>query len=529
MYFKDFPEKIRLIFLPTLFVLLSLSALYPLLAWLVFIKLHLFEIDRMIWELVIPILLSAFLYLWLLRPRFHLFRLKRKKSSDTGHAALGFFAIVLLLAPVLMATSYVSKASYDLVRVATPGEIDPGDHQRYYRIDNYVVAAESALAYQDSYTSGKYDHTLNFTLHIVAPFAGSKTNNTPGAIWYGANYRQDVARKASEEVQEHVYRAFTEKTEKDWTALNFHEALYYEVVNDSRDIKNYREAIKEGGYANYADAIVLESRTEPFGRRANGSFKWMFLLFGISLIGLFLFSILPAFSEVRIDNYRQGRVVRDREFEAFAKYFIPRGDHFMVSILIDLNIIVFLVMIACGVSPMSPDGADLVRMGGLVQPSQLNGEYWRIFSAMFMHAGIMHLVYNMFALAVAGTFLEIYLGRGKFLAVYLITGCIAGFASLAYGHFSVTVGASGAIFGMFGVLVGLLLTKSLPREAKPLLWFVVVIYGGLSLVFGLFMPGIDNAAHIGGLIGGILVGLVLHFAGLIKREGAGDAEGGEGD
>ena len=120
----------------------------------------------------------------------------------------------------------------------------------------------------------------------------------------------------------------------------------------------------------------------------------------------------------------------------------------------------------------------------------------------------MHLLANMAGLLFAGVFLEPVLGRSKFLFVYLLTGVLASCASIVWYSATVSVGASGAIFGLYGLMLALLLTKVFPPVLGKAFLVSTLIFIGYNLLMGL-SGGIDNAVHIGGLVSGFVVGLMV--------------------
>jgi membrane associated rhomboid family serine protease len=141
------------------------------------------------------------------------------------------------------------------------------------------------------------------------------------------------------------------------------------------------------------------------------------------------------------------------------------------------------------------------------------GQYWRLFTAMFLHANLIHIGLNAYALWIFGSMLEPEIGRERFLLVYLVTGLAASAASYAFlSPFIVGVGASGAIFGVFGIfLVYNYRRRHTALGAARLRTGLVLLV--INLVFGFSVPGIDWRAHIGGLIAGIVAGFAVDARG----------------
>lgn len=165
--------------------------------------------------------------------------------------------------------------------------------------------------------------------------------------------------------------------------------------------------------------------------------------------------------------------------------------------LIGINLIMFALTQIVNIT----FGNGLLRLGAKVNFLIGLGEYWRLLTSMFLHADVMHLIFNMLALYILGRDIERFFGRTKFLLIYFISGLIG--SSFSYLIVSnVSVGASGAIFGLMGA--NLFLYKINPTVYKRIYGTDFLVLIGINLVLGLIRPNIDMAGHIGGLIGGFV-------------------------
>ncbi|RYY33060.1 MAG: rhomboid family intramembrane serine protease [Sphingobacteriaceae bacterium] len=180
-----------------------------------------------------------------------------------------------------------------------------------------------------------------------------------------------------------------------------------------------------------------------------------------------------------------------------------------MQIIIALNVLMFILMVFCGLGFVTFKGTDLLQWGANFRPAIIAGQYWRLATNVFLHGGLMHLLFNMYGLLFIGIFLEPLLGTGKFAAIYLLTGIMASLASVGWHTDTVSVGASGAIFGMYGVFLALLTTNLFPKGFKKSFLLSTSVFVGFNLLYGL-TGGIDNAAHIGGLLTGIICGYALY-------------------
>lgn len=189
----------------------------------------------------------------------------------------------------------------------------------------------------------------------------------------------------------------------------------------------------------------------------------------------------------------------------FFSIFKPVQGYFITPILININILVFVLMVLSGVSIMMPEGESLLDWGANFRPMTLEGEWWRLLTSCFVHIGILHLLMNLYALLYIGVLLEPLLGRARFISAYLLAGIMASVTSLWWHDLTISAGASGAIFGMYGVFLALLTTNIIDKTTRKPLLTSIAVFVGYNLLYGL-KGGIDNAAHIGGLVSGLLIG-----------------------
>jgi rhomboid protease GluP len=148
----------------------------------------------------------------------------------------------------------------------------------------------------------------------------------------------------------------------------------------------------------------------------------------------------------------------------------------------------------------------VLALGALVPAAVAAGKVWLLLSSMFLHSGFIHLALNMLSLYFLGSFVEQAFGKGRFLALYLSSGLAGGIAYLYFGAFEEpAVGASGAIFGLLGGVLGYSVRRGTFSWQNPLIRQLLILTA-LNLYFGFSVPNISNTAHIGGLIGGAAFG-----------------------
>ena len=196
--------------------------------------------------------------------------------------------------------------------------------------------------------------------------------------------------------------------------------------------------------------------------------------------------------------------------------FIPSRRFLATPLLIDFTLLVFGLMVLSGVSATSPTGRQLVLWGSNVSGLTLHGQPWRLLTSVFVHAGLSHLLLNLFSLWLLGLLVEDRVGPLRLLLVYLACGVGGSLASLWWHESGInSVGASGAIFGLYGLLLALLLGKKLVLDKSDRRAMLGLV---LYLVFSNLLSGlsgnIDNAAHVGGLAMGLFIAGPLALIGL---------------
>lgn len=184
----------------------------------------------------------------------------------------------------------------------------------------------------------------------------------------------------------------------------------------------------------------------------------------------------------------------------------------VTPLLMAANVLVFGAMLLSGAGLWHAQNGVQLAWGANFGPATQDGQWWRLGSAMFLHFGLLHLALNMWALWDGGQWVERMYGHFRFAAIYFVAGLSGNLLSLVVhqGH-AVSGGASGAIFGLYGALLSYLwLERSrIQRGEFRWLFWAAVGFSVASIIFGLLVPGIDNAAHIGGLIGGLLMGILI--------------------
>jgi membrane associated rhomboid family serine protease len=202
-------------------------------------------------------------------------------------------------------------------------------------------------------------------------------------------------------------------------------------------------------------------------------------------------------------------VIEQQDFQFLQAFWTRRA--IVAYSLFAFNIIVFVLMSFAG---GSENEVTLLAFGAKQNLLIDNGEIWRFITPIFIHIGLLHLAFNSYALWIVGPQVEKLYGGPRFLTLYLLTGVAGVAASYGYHPYVLSAGASGAIFGLFGVLLvfSIKYRKTIPAFFSQALGKGILLTVGINLAIGWFIPQVDLAAHVGGFIAGGLLAVAIPFA-----------------
>ena len=477
--------------------------------WLFCLQFSIIDIKEEIWIIWLPLIFPWIpITLWL-RQRF---RILTFKDQDNGRFGFQMIAWLTIAAMLYISQAFLTTATGRLQKLSTINDIEKVEKSRYYKLTNFSIAKDYGGTYTDFRQSGKYNQYLNFDIFFVNPILKDTSERINGIpkYWYGVNFNEEISNKISSEEKEKKYEAFFEECLKKMSTYEFHTLDHFERKPTSDDRQNYLKAVEARTKQTADDSfIVLEPIKKKYEDRNGNKFAWIFGSFGIGLSVLLFALIWPGYSETERKRFLAGKKPKQDDIVDMLNYLVPKGHHFATSIILDLNILIFLLMVFSGVHILSPNGMELLQWGANRRFETTGGEWWRLLTSMFLHGGIMHLFLNITGLVIAAIFVEPLLGRKNYFILYILSGLCGSVASIWWYPNTISVGASGAIFGLYGAILGLLLTNAFPKGGKKGILLMIGIYVGINLLWGL-TGGIDNAAHIGGLLSGALIGIILY-------------------
>lgn len=269
------------------------------------------------------------------------------------------------------------------------------------------------------------------------------------------------------------------------------------ILNIFLDINN----IPENSYKNM-DIVCIDSlKSVPKNKILTSAFEK--IKTNLSTEDIDIDQIIKKTEDVNIKTQKKNKVYED--------IFKPKTP--IITNIIILTCILYFIFILFNTNGVLSVN-NLIKYGANYQPYIKSGEWYRLFSCIFIHASVLHLLLNMYVLKIVGSQVESYMGKSKYIIIFIISGLIGSLFSAIFTK-AVSVGASGAIFGVLGSLLyftyhyRIVLGNSLKHEILPVVLF--------NLLIGLFIPGVDISAHIGGLIGGIFTTMAVGVPGKINK------------
>lgn len=500
-------HKVRIIFLP--FLLLNVITLiaYGIVRLIMDIYLEIPAPKSQYLELWIPAGVCAIILMVFLRKRYRL--LKGWKQND--HFGIFIIALLAMAIPLGISQNYISKISYGLKELSTAADIDTKQRERYYRLERYVPLKDQKYTFIHTYYSGRHSQNFNVNVYIVAPLLKSPINEHNAPLVFFAekfhdSYRGSISNAEKDQsVDDHYRFALAE-----YDRISRKKADYFENPAPSDEREGFIHAIEDHMTHDAAEPpIFLTPNFEPFEQRLSGKVAWLAGTFLAGNIAFLIAILASSFEPRKLKAYLAEKPIKSEDdLDIFRNFFIPKAPHTATTILVYLNLLVFIVGLMMGHDFVNPLGKELLDFGGMRIQEVNKGEYWRILTAMFIHSGIFHLGMNMLVLGFVGSLVEGILKPFRFVIVYLLAGLSGALVSLYWNDASVIVGASGAIFGIIGIVLAFSAMKVFPRGTNPMFLKIFLPYIGINILFGLVSPA-DNAGHLGGLAGGFILGLLL--------------------
>lgn len=492
-------EKLLIVFLPFVLTMVGTVAFYCGIRWLVEIKFNLLNLKDELWNLWFPGIFAWASVMTFMRRRLHVLDFPKEKETRFYYQIVMVLAVVI---PSVVSQMYLEKVAYELIIVRNVSEIENYENEKYFAVQYFDAKNDKSGAFVTSRTTGRNNDKLNFELFFVCPF-----EDTNAGIWYGIDYKKSISNGLGDDQKQSEYRSFISESELAFSNKNLKPVGYFERLRPSDDLDGYLKAVKRKvPIANLDEQIILIPQHESIEARSEGFLKWVFYWFGIGSAILLIMILFRKISKKGLKKYRENQPFEDDTF-FFWEWLTELRKFPGTAFLSGIMSLVFIALVFAGMNVVNPSTSNLFSYGGLSGTAFYEGDYWRIITCIFLHSGVEHLFANLLSLVLAGIFFERTVGAVPFVLLFIFTAICGNFASIFWNEISIGVGASGGVFGLFGLMTAFHFFGE--DESGGI--YIAAIIGGISLICGFIFPGIDNAAHIGGLLSGFVVGCFYGF------------------
>ncbi len=487
-------EKFRAVFLPVLLAAAGLALGLALLNGLLLATRWL-PLDEDVAAIWLPVLLAMVIVALVIEPRIRLLALNEKRNINALYVLVAFAAIA---GPAILVQEYVQARIGAMARIADPSQVAAHPEARYFTISTLCLDVGHAVAHTRVATSGDHDEELNVTVYVAVPFCAAPAD----APWLGTIFATTIDNRLDDKKKDAAYRAFLERSQHALDTTDPHLYRYLERVGFNVDRRGFLKALTDHKIDAAAGAVFLAPHTEPFVRRGDGFLGGAVFAF-LAAAALWALMVFLAPLKPLAERKPEGPGLA-------SALLLPTREAFGLPVLLDINLIVYLVMVLSGIGVFDFEIDDLIAWGASSGALDHGLGVIRLFTAMFVHAGFFHILGNIYGLIIAALFLTPVARNLRLLVCYVVCGLGGSILSASVHPDIVSVGASGAIFGLFGVL----LTMIALRDAKlvkltRIVLINVGIFIGFNVIYDLTTPGIDNFAHIGGFLAGIPCGIML--------------------
>jgi rhomboid protease GluP len=508
--------KFKHIYIPLIVLAARFLAAYSFLNWLLVVRSSLVPAADNVVDYWLPLGVSSILVLMFIHRNLGLLkRDSRGNLQPLYHLA----AIAFLAIPTIVAQGYIRAASGDITRVNDASDIASATPAKFYFTDNICVNFSNSLMDVAASTSRRSGQAT-IKVYIVEPVCpGSVTTTGDGnSVWIGFKARGSfdntfldpatmLRTPLDRTSMETKYRAFVREVDAQVRGENPHSYRFLERVGRNADGEGFAAALRHAGAdRNLSSATILIPHKDAFEDRTGQRLPWVFGSYAIGAIAWLGIVLFCPLDRARFRRWRKPKAAISPIKQW--RFLIPRRDAYGLPILLELNILVFVVMLLTSTGAASFDTSQLLAWGANYRPSLHGLGLYRLISSQFIHGSILHLLNNMYALIFAGIALAPITRKVGLIACYLLAGLGGSVASAVVHPATVSVGASGSIFGLFGALLTLLaLRDERIAQMRSFILVNVLIFVGLNLLLGSISTDIDNAAHLGGLATGIVLGL----------------------
>lgn len=500
-------KKRQLLYFPVLYLSGLFILGYSLIHWFL---LQLFNVDEDLGYFWLPLLLPGGLLFFFLRPRLKLLNF----TGSHSRFIYLLIASIYIAVPTIIAQAYLKTVTGKLTQLDSIQEIMQHPPTQFYQLKRSYID-KTQIGLQRSFeVTGRSNNRLTIKLYIAIPIFASEADShrAPALAWYGKIYQEEISNRLEPDEKEAQFQAFLTRIQTEFDEFDPHAFNYLDRLGPSSLYSDLLSAAQNSPSYQAEYRTIFMPAFTPFEARNGHKLAW---IIGWLLVGALVWYVMlrrVKLDEVALNSGALAKQLDHRnttsELQSWLEFIRPKAGFMVTPVLMSLNAFVFIFMAWSSSHVIHFQSHFLLEWGANFRPNVLAGEWWRLVTSSFIHGGLAHLVLNLYGLFFVSTFIEPLLGKWRLLLVYLVSGILASVASLCWYDATISVGASGAIMGLFGILVIWVWKRVFAKEIHFILSINVAIFVTASVVSG-FLGGVDNAAHIGGFVSGLLLGFLL--------------------
>lgn len=494
--------KLKKIVFPFMLWCLVLSIGYPTLAFFFSDLIANSSTIEEVFTFYIPLVLVAVVIGWYFRGRIEIV----KYSYDRMHGLLKPLMCMTTLFCLIFVQDFLEISTNKLAKIDQFSALESAAPPKYF-----TVTSPQLDRYRGGYflvgrdrISRDSKNDKDFTLFVVTPASSSES------VWLGSRFHIRLSMKLGEQEINRRLQQFIQESRKQVFNHNLSNVQYYEVMRNSAERGNYIEAVKRSSRIAENEVTMIKGHRTTFSDQPEKALSRFFTAFIFGNLILLLLVIFPAIDRKRLQDLEEGKKPGDDLIAIILPYLNLRGLWPATAFLLLAQIFIYLYMVWNGADPISPTAAEITVFGGQSRDLVNTGEDWRLFSSMFLHYGIMHLAMNLFFLGIFGRMLEEAAGPTWLIVLFVAFGLSGSIAShLQYAN-GVSAGASGAIYGLAGILLIFVWQRIVERGERLKFWltFAACSFSGI-LAFATGDSSVGHAAHAGGFFSGLVLGFIL--------------------
>ena len=493
--------KLKIIFFPFLLWCITISIAYPILATSLQEATKNTQIANEAFTLFLPAILIASTLLWLFRGRLEILKHADGRFRMACKTLMFFITLICLT----FALKFLQSATNELKRIENLPSL-PSSSSKYFTSDTLLLntyRSREFLTRRDIGQSEKNDQTT-YILHVAIPTSGNAN------IWMGKTFFLPLPKTLGDVDLNRRLNQFIKSSKEIFFSQDLSEFKYFEILDNTSERRGYIQAITGQSGPAESDLVIIKGHSETLPRDAAKQLSNYFATFMFGSLFLWILIAFPAIDPKRIEDLKAGRRPNDDFIATVLPYLNIRGLWPATAFLLLTQISIYFYMICIGIDPFFPSASEIAEFGGQSRNLVNAGDEWRLVTSMFVHYGIVHLLGNIIFLAIFGRMLEEIVGPYWLISLFVIFGLTGSiFSHIQYSH-GVSAGASGAVFGLAGILLVFVWQRTVASTEKLKFWITLALLAiseALALTSEISSAG--HAAHAGGFASGFITGCIL--------------------